>query len=335
MQQPSKFLCRVNVFIQRVVIALVILGLLVAYAFWGLSHLKASAPQNAHLGTPVSQLIQDRETAGFVEVKTTQELIDLFQEHQYCLGQEGFVQKENLIQSRKNCLKIPELFLASLPQDFGRHKTQTIEEQKQLFLQALLPFILEANAEILVERQELERLQSILKEDGNLSLCEYQWLDGLAQKYRFKNFTYDRLSELLERVDVIPVAMALGQAAEETGWGSSYAARIKNSVFGITLTSGVKAYESLQHSVKAYMLNLNANPAYAKMRTIRHSLRKQGQDLCALKLMDGLYYYSELHNLYIRKVKSHINHNQLKRFDSAMLDSKFSRDTGRTVNTLG
>ena len=65
-------------------------------------------------------------------------------------------------------------------------------------------------------------------------------MKDLAEKYRLKHFDITKLAELIKRVDVIPVAMALGQAIEETGWGRSYAARIKNATHGVTLTSGVR-----------------------------------------------------------------------------------------------
>ena len=72
-------------------------------------------------------------------------------------------------------------------------------------------------------------------------------------------------------------------------------------------------------SVNAYMRNLNANPAYKKMRQIRATLREKGKDLCAFKLMDGLLYYSEQRGHYIRKVKGHIRYHKLVRFDDAQL----------------
>ena len=90
-------------------------------------------------------------------------------------------------------------------------------------------------------------------------------------------------------------------------------------MYWVTLTSGVKAYGSLQESVRAYMRNLNANRAYKKMRDIRSCLRSENKDICGIKLMDGLYYYSELRHAYIKKVKSHIRRHNLKRFEDSQL----------------
>jgi uncharacterized FlgJ-related protein len=248
------------------------------------------------------------QTNTFMSVANAKELEDLFKQHDYSLDPIS-----------DDAVTVPEIYLDSLPHDFGKQLTNT--QKKQLFVQTLLPFILDTNREILEERKTLLHYAAHLKSGRPLDEQACQWLSDLATKYRMKTFSLEKIDGLIERVDVIPVAMALGQAIEETGWGSSYAARIKNSVFGITLTSGVKAYENLAHSVKGYMLNLNANPAYKKMRRIRQELRGQGQDLCALKLMEGLHYYSELGQAYIRKVKIHITKNALARYEAAQLVS--------------
>ena len=256
----------------------------------------------------LEQNAEKAQTNAFTSVANAQELETLFKQHDYCLDAVN-----------DNAVTVPEIYLNSLPHDFGKQLTNT--QKKHLFLQTLLPFILDTNREILEERETLLHYATELKSGQPLSSQASIWIHDLAAKYRMKKFSLDQIDGLIERVDVIPVAMALGQAIEETGWGSSYAARIKNSVFGITLTSGVKSYENLAHSVKGYMLNLNANPAYKKMRRIRQELRGQGKDLCALKLMDGLHYYSELGQAYIRKVKIHITKNALARYEAAQLVS--------------
>ena len=67
------------------------------------------------------------------------------------------------------------------------------------------------------------------------------------------------------------------------------------------------------------MRNLNANPAYIKMRDIRACLRSQNKDLCGIKMMDGLYHYSERRHAYIKQVKEHIRRHNLHRFESYQL----------------
>ncbi len=247
----------------------------------------------------------------FVQVATTKELLALFDKHGYDLDlslAKGIVEK--------NHGEVPAIFLASLPNDFA--KTLTIKEKKSLFLRTILPLVLEANASIDTERKEVLDIQKSLDQ---LTKTQKKRLFDLAKKYRCRHFKVENISDLLRKIDVIPVAMALAQAVEEAGWGQSHAARLKNATHGVTLPSGVKAYESLAVSVNAYMRNLNANPAYKKMRDIRACLRENNQDLCGIKMMDGLYHYSELRHTYIRKVKGHIRYNKLDRFDSYQLAS--------------
>lgn len=301
--KQSAFLKKVNFCVSRAIIAGALLLIAALYIMVAKNYIKTPTFGISTLKAAVPTM----RPKTFVEVQTTKELTALFDQHDYSLETD---------QTTSN-IAVPAIYLATLPNDFAQNLT--IAEKKELFMQAILPLILEANNEIARERAMLISLKEIIKNQGNLLESQKEWLVNLAAKYRLKNFNHDKLEELLIRVDEIPVSMALAQAAEETGWGRSYAARIKNATHGVTLPSGVKAYESLAISVKAYMRNLNANPAYKKMRTIRNDLRSQDKDLCGVQMMDGLYYYSELHHAYIKKVKRHIEHHKLDRFDDAQL----------------
>ncbi len=303
MIKQSPFLKKINFCISRVIVAGALLLIAALYIMVAKNYIK---PPSFGISTlKASASVTQPKT--FIEVKTTAELTALFDQHDYSLE----------TNKATSGIAIPALYLATLPNDFA--KNLTVSEKKELFMQAILPLILDANNEISQERAMLISLKEIVENQGDLLESQKEWLENLAEKYRLKNFSYDTLEELLVRVDEIPVSMALAQAAEETGWGRSYAARIKNATHGVTLPSGVKAYESLVISVKAYMRNLNANPAYKKMRIIRANLRSQNKELCGVQMMDGLYYYSELHQTYIKKVKKHIEHHNLERFDGAQL----------------
>jgi Bax protein len=152
-----------------------------------------------------------------------------------------------------------------------------------------------------------------------------EWIQDLAKRY---GLTKINLSELKKRVDVIPPSLALGQAVVESGWGVSPAARRGNSTFGMMRrsTNKVRAYDSLQECVSDYVRNLNSHPAYKGMRKIRASLRQENDDICSLRLADGLQQYSTRGQSYIREVKQMIQSNGLKRFDGAQL-KKSNRST--------
>lgn len=240
-----------------------------------------------------------------ISVRTAAELSDLFKRENYKLDldDDGHV-------------TIPRLYLAKLPKDFNT-KIQ-VQDRKGLFLQSILPLVLDVNHEIRQEREQLLKIKKYYDTGNKLTWVQQRWLKNLAQKYKSSS---SDIRILLKRVDTIPPSLALAQAIEESGWGISDAARNKNSTFGTTLSTGVKAYENLYACVRGYVLNLNSNPAYADMRQIRYEMRQKGAGLCSEQLMKGMHRYSELRQIYIKKVVTIIKLYDLKRFDTAQLQT--------------
>ena len=58
---------------------------------------------------------------------------------------------------------------------------------------------------------------------------EKAWLRQKLREYKVKN---SDMSELKRRMDIIPVSIALAQAAKESGWGTSRFALEGNAIFG-------------------------------------------------------------------------------------------------------
>jgi len=212
--------------------------------------------------------------------------------------------------SNTHSISIPAVFLNKLPDNI--HHYQNSEYRKNIFIKCLLPLILKVNNGLLKDRERLIHIKRRLDTGQFITRIDQHWLNLLQQKYKLKALD---MNKLLWHVDVIPPSLALAQAIEETGWGTSSAARLKHSTFGITLSSGVKRYDSLMENVEAYVNNLNLNPAYSKMRDIRQHMRYQGENLCSLKLTAGLLKYSELRKRYLNKLHVHIRHNDLKEYD--------------------
>lgn len=234
-----------------------------------------------------------------LKVHSMDELSAIFQDLNY-----------NLKHVRCGASDVPSIFLEKLPQDMG--DTQDISTKKEMFIKALLPMVLKANEKIKDKRQKLLQLE----QKPSLTNQEQEWLQNLAEEYNLKSID---MKELKKRVDVIPPSLFLGQAALETEWGTSYAALVKKSLFGVTLKSGVKAYDSLQESVEGYVHNLNYNYAYKEMRDEREKMRTNGQNLCSLGLIGKLIKYSEQRRLYIKKVRTIISQNALKQLDGSRL----------------
>ena len=57
------------------------------------------------------------------------------------------------------------------------------------------------------------------------------------------------------------------------------------------------------------------------MRQIRYEMRQKGAGLCSEQLMKGMHRYSELRQIYIKKVVNIIKLYDLKRFDTAQLQT--------------
>ena len=128
-----------------------------------------------------------------------------------------------------------------------------------------LPLILAANEEIGMRRAAIKRAASA-NDRGALE----KW----AQLYRIdvgKQSAQDLRDDILLRADVIPVSLALAQAAVESGWGTSRFAVQGNALFGQWAwkeSAGLKplqasndkavvrSFPNLFGSVRAYMHNL-------------------------------------------------------------------------------
>ncbi len=197
--------------------------------------------------------------------------------------------------------------------------------KKQQFFAAMKPIVLSENKRILRLRQQIMHLKAA----SQLSPQQRVRLQQIADEYGVKmpsQPTYDAWQALLAHVDMIPLEMALVQAANESAWGQSRFARQGNNYFGQwCYTKGcglvprqraagasheVQRFDNVRQSVRAYLHNINTSPAYAEFRSIRHSLRVQSKPLDAQVLVVGLKSYSERGMAYVRIIQSMIRSNR-------------------------
>jgi len=129
--------------------------------------------------------------------------------------------------------EIPRITFSSISEKWQKaSRTLPVKEKKDIFFRIMAPMILMANEEIIKERKAL------LKEPLNSAK-----MLKIARHYRVidKNATtlkQTQLQELIKRVDIVPVSLALAQAAEESGWGTSRFAVKGNALFGLWDFSG-------------------------------------------------------------------------------------------------
>ncbi|TAJ86000.1 MAG: hypothetical protein EPO50_14680 [Reyranella sp.] len=225
---------------------------------------------------------------------------------------------------------VPPLKVDRVPGDLS---AKDGNERKMLFITALLPVILEANQRVLADREQLLYLRNKLTTDPRmLTAVERVWLDDLADRYES---SIDKLDELVRRVDIVPPSMAIAQAGVESGWGTSFAARNGNALFGQIQVTGRHSVEvpwkpgagmpqpfaDVGESTDAYVINLNTHPAYASFRAERAAMRERAEHPDGFRLIGTLLRYSERGQGYVQFVRQIMRENELTDFDRARLSS--------------
>jgi Bax protein len=220
----------------------------------------------------------------------------------------------NLKDVRENKLVKP-INLDLLPKEIG--KIENTKKRKDLFIQIILPLVIDENNSIKLDRI---KLFSILNKSKNTK-TEQEWLNIKFKQYGVVN---KDLSTLKIRMDEVPVSMAIAQAAKETGWGTSRFAQEGNALFGQWTWSGegikpadakddsthkVMRFKVLQASVKAYQRNLNTHSSYKDFRSARAELRDEGKKLDSMILTEYLDKYAETGKEYVKILQQIIRQN--------------------------
>lgn len=211
--------------------------------------------------------------------------------------------------------KIPPVFLAKLPGDLK--SVRDTDRRKAIFVSIVLPHILLANDRLREDRARLERLKRANANEHTLRPRDRKWLADMAKAYRTKPMAFDAL---LRRVDEVPPRLAIAQAVQESGWGTSRFARLGNALFGQHAPVGansitakgdagvaLRAFDTIHLSVLGYMQNLNSHKAYREFRAMRASMRRSGARLDAVALAGSLSRYSEEGQLYVDRLRTVMN----------------------------
>jgi len=221
--------------------------------------------------------------------------------------------------------KVKPIYLTKLPKDLI--SLGDTKKKRELFIKIVLPLILDENNKITEDRRKLFK---ILGKNFNTA-GERVWL-----KRRFNEYKIDDrdLSKLKMRMDIIPVSIALAQAANESGWGTSRFALEGNALFGQWTWSKkgispknkdpnkshkILQFQILKASVKAYKNNLNTHNAYQEFREARAKLRQENKLIIGLDLIKYLKRYASIGEKYVLIIEDIIRKNSLTDFDKATL----------------
>ena len=221
--------------------------------------------------------------------------------------------------------KVKPIYLMKLPKDL---KTLGDTKMKrELFIKIVLPLILDENQKIMDNRKKLFK---ILAKNFN-TVGEKVWLKRRFREYKIED---QDLSKLKIRMDIIPVSIALAQAANESGWGTSRFALEGNALFGQWTwskkgispankdpdkTHKILQFQILKASVRAYKNNINTHSAYKEFREVRAQLRQDDKQIVGLDLTKYLKNYAAIGEKYVSILENIIERNSLTDFDKANL----------------
>ena len=217
------------------------------------------------------------------------------------------------------------IYFTQFPKDLD--EIQSVKLKKETFLKIVLPLVVAENEKILDDRYKLITIIKKKKTSDN----EKAWLRQKIREYKIKN---NDITELSERMDIIPVSIALAQAAKESGWGTSRFALEGNAIFGQWTWNGkgiaplsrekglnhkILRFPILRASVKAYKNNLNTHKGYKKFRQRRAKLRSKRSLIKGLDLIHTLDSYAQTGIEYTKILEKIINQNSLSDFESVKL----------------
>ena len=251
----------------------------------------------------------------------TKTVLSLFEEVEYDLTKVRFEKK------------VKPIYFTQFPKDLD--KIQSVQLKKETFIKIILPLIVAENEKIYEDRFKLKRLRSKKMTTDKDKL----WLRQKLREYKVQKGN-GNMDELEKRMDIIPVSIALAQAAKESGWGTSRFALEGNAIFGQWTWNGkgiaplsreigkshkILRFPILRASVKAYKNNLNTHKGYKKFREKRFNLRKKNKSIVGLDLIKTLDTYAQTGEEYTKILKKIIQQNDLIDFETVKLTGSVNK----------
>ena len=90
---------------------------------------------------------------------------------------------------------------------------ENTKKRKNLFIQIILPLIIEENTKIKLDRKKL----FVILNKNNNTKSDLEWI---SKKFKQYGVSKNDFHTLKTRMDEVPVSLAIAQAAKETGWGT-------------------------------------------------------------------------------------------------------------------
>ena len=204
-------------------------------------------------------------------------------------------------------------------------------DRKAAFFAYLRPLVREVNAEAARDRDFVSQVAAENADGTDLSSYERVRLAALAARYEVEfdpGAPGSAIETLHRRTGTVPASLILIQAAVESGWGTSRFAREGNNLFGQRCYTngcgirprrqsadsrwGVAQFDSIEESLRSYLLNLNTHPEYREFRHRRQEMRLADEPLSGITLAESLNAYSERGPEYVAEIQAMIRQNDLE-----------------------
>lgn len=211
-----------------------------------------------------------------------------------------------------------------------------VRAKKLAFFGYLQPIVEANNQRITQDRGRIREMQARVPQTTlrtNMAATDRRFLDSLVARYEVdpKLAPAQQIAALLDRVDTVPISLALTQAALESAWGTSRFAKEGNNLFGqwcyqqgcgivpqhrgLHQKHEVARFASVDAAVSSYMRNINSHPAYTGLRSARATLRQSGQSVTGHDMAEHLLRYSQRGSAYVEELQSMIRVNKLAVLD--------------------
>ncbi|UCD82003.1 MAG: glucosaminidase domain-containing protein, partial [Desulfobacterales bacterium] len=218
----------------------------------------------------------------------------------------GWLKSENWWgeEKRGQQLMVPHTMIVAISERWKKNAPKLpVNIKKEIFYRFILPLIVHANTMVLDRRERLKGLKTTLSNGGQLTAENELWLREIAvilriaKREKVGQMTNSAslrqiIDQALYRLDVIPAGLVLGQAAYESGYGTSRFAVKGNALFGQWTFGGkglipeqqrkklgdhrIASFEWPFDSVRGYFINLSSHPAYEDFRRLRGELKAAG-----------------------------------------------------------
>ena len=243
----------------------------------------------------------------------TETVLSLFSDVDYDLKK---VRREKLVKP---------IYFTQFPKDLI--EITNVQLKKETFIKIVLPLVVAENGKILDDRIKLNKITKKRVTTDK----EKSWLRQKLKEYKVMKSS---IPELKKRMDIIPISIAIAQAAKESGWGTSRFALEGNAIFGQWTWTGkgiepldrveemnhkILRFPILRASVKAYKNNLNTHKSYNKFREERQKLRTKKKSIEGIKLIHTLNSYAETGKIYTQTLAKMMEQNSLEDFEGVKL----------------